>query len=73
MRWWACRKMTREPFFAAMSSRAADGVRDEIEGRGRTKMSAVEAAQQTMIDLARKLAEAGEIVLSGGSGDDDYV
>lgn len=63
----------REPVFAAMSERAAEGVRDEIEERGRTKLSAVQAAQQTMIEEARRLAEGGEIILAGGAGDDDYV
>ncbi len=63
----------REPVFAAMSQRAAEGVRDEIAERGRTKLSAVQAAQQVMIDEARRLAESGEIVLSGGAGDADYV
>ena len=63
----------REPVFAAMSARAAEGLRDEIEERGRTKMSTVQAAQQIMIDEARRLAENGEITLPGGAGDDDYV
>ncbi len=63
----------RAPVFAAMSQRAADGVREEIEERGRTKLSAVQAAQQVMIGEARRLAESGEIILSGGAGDDDYV
>ena len=63
----------RKPVFAAMSERAAEGVRDEIKERGRTKLSAVKAAQQTMIEEARRLAESGEIILAGGAGDDDYV
>ncbi|MGB7407804.1 MAG: FliG C-terminal domain-containing protein [Pontixanthobacter sp.] len=63
----------RDPFFTAMSERAGEGVKEELEERGRTKASAVEAAQQTMIDEARKLAAAGEIVLPGSGGDDDYV
>ncbi|MDT0574690.1 flagellar motor switch protein FliG [Croceicoccus sp. F390] len=58
-------------FFAAMSTRAADGVRDEMELRGRIKKADVEAAQQRMIQHARTLAEQGEIVF--GSGDGDYV
>lgn len=62
----------RDFFFAAMSSRAADGVRDEIEGRGRLKMAEVEAAQKVIIDAARKLAADGVIVFGGGD-DDDYV
>ncbi len=63
----------REPFFGAMSSRAADGVRDEIEARGRIKRSDVEAAQQEIIAVAKRLAADGAIVFGGGSGDDEYV
>ncbi|MCX7865319.1 MAG: flagellar motor switch protein FliG [Novosphingobium sp.] len=61
----------RQPFFAAMSSRAADGVRDEIEMRGRVKMQDVREAQRRMVAIARQLAEAGEISLRAGDG--EYV
>ncbi len=61
----------REPVYAAMSSRAADGVKDEIEERGRIRKADVEAAQQSMIETARKLAESGEI--NFGSQDGEYV
>lgn len=61
----------RERFFAAMSSRAADGVRDEIEARGRVKLADVEAAQREMVAAARRLAADGAIVF--GPGEDDYV
>lgn len=59
----------RAPFFAAMSSRAADGVRDEIELRGRLAKSEVQAAQRAIVAIARGLAEAGEIVIGSGSGE----
>jgi flagellar motor switch protein FliG len=59
----------RAPFFAAMSSRAADGVRDEIELRGRLAKSEVAAAQKAIVDIARSLADAGEIVIGSGSGE----
>lgn len=59
----------RAPFFAAMSSRAADGVRDEIELRGRIAKSDVLAAQKTIVATARRLADAGEIVIGSGSGE----
>ena len=62
----------REVFFAAMSSRAADGVRDEIDARGRIKMAEVEAAQKAMVDIARRLAADG-VIAFGNSGDDEYV
>ena len=61
----------RGPFFAAMSSRAADGVRDEIELRGRLAKSEVQAAQRKVVDLARNLAEQGEISL--GADDGEFV
>jgi flagellar motor switch protein FliG len=59
----------RAPFFAAMSSRAADGVRDEIDLRGRLAKSEVLAAQKAIVEVARGLADAGEIVIGSGSGD----
>ncbi|WP_067732510.1 flagellar motor switch protein FliG [Novosphingobium naphthalenivorans] len=58
-------------FFRAMSSRAADGVKDEIAARGRTKLADVVAAQKEIVTIARKLAAEGTIVF--GSSDDDYV
>ncbi|MFC3099926.1 flagellar motor switch protein FliG [Altererythrobacter lauratis] len=61
----------RAPFFAAMSSRAADGVRDEIEMRGRIKLADVREAQRRIVALARELAELGEISL--GAGDGEFV
>jgi flagellar motor switch protein FliG len=61
----------REVFFAAMSSRAADGVRDEIASRGRLKMADCIEAQKQIVAAARRLAAEG--VISFGSGDDDYV
>ena len=61
----------RGPFFAAMSSRAADGIRDEIELRGRLSKADVQAAQRKIVDLARSLAEQGEISL--GADDGEFV
>lgn len=61
----------REPFLGAMSSRAADGVRDEIELRGRLKREDVENAQKAIVEIAKSLADQGEIAI--GAGDDDFV
>ena len=61
----------RAPFFAAMSSRAADGVRDEIELLSKVKRKDVLAAQKTMIEIARRLRDEGEIAL--GAGDGEFV
>ncbi|AKH44165.1 flagellar motor switch protein FliG [Altererythrobacter atlanticus] len=62
----------RDHFFRAMSSRAADGLRDEIESRGRIKRADVEAAQQKILIVAKKLAAEGLLVF-GDSGEDEYV
>lgn len=62
----------RDNFFRAMSSRAADGVKDEIAARGRVKLADVVDAQKQMVAAARRLSADGTIVF-GSSGDDDYV
>jgi len=62
----------RDHFFRAMSSRAADGLRDEIETRGRLKRADVEAAQKQIIEVAKRLAAEGTIIIGQG-GDDEYV
>ena len=61
----------REHFFGAMSSRAADGLRDEIEQRGRVKKEEVQGAQKEIIAIAKRLIEQGDLIM--GDGDDDYV
>ena len=61
----------RAAFFAAMSSRAVDGVRDEIELRGRISRGDVEKAQKTIVETARRLSEDGEIIM--GADDGDFV
>lgn len=61
----------RDHFFAAMSQRAADGLRDEIENRGRVKRTDIEAAQRQIVAIAKRLVAEGELVL--GDGDEDYA
>lgn len=61
----------REQFFGAMSSRAADGLRDEIESRGRVKKTDVQAAQKEIVAIAKRLIAQGELIM--GEGDEDYV
>jgi flagellar motor switch protein FliG len=63
----------RECFFSAMSSRAADGVKDEIDARGRLKLAEVLEAQKAMVTVARRLAAEGTIQFGVGGGDDEYV
>ncbi|MFW2349016.1 flagellar motor switch protein FliG [Qipengyuania sp.] len=61
----------RDQFFDAMSSRAADGLRDEIEMRGRVKKADVETAQKEVVAIAKRLIAQGDLIM--GEGDEDYV
>jgi flagellar motor switch protein FliG len=60
-----------EAFLRNMSTRAADMVREDMEARGPMRVSQVEAEQKAILQIARRLAESGEIIIGGG--DDTYV
>ncbi len=62
----------REKVFKNMSTRAAETLREDLESRGPVRVSEVEAEQKEMLKVVRRLADEGQIVLSGG-GDDDFV
>lgn len=63
----------RERFLGCMSSRAADGIRDEMEARGPMKLADVLDAQKTMIAIARQLIKDGTLMMPGKGGDEEYV
>jgi flagellar motor switch protein FliG len=56
-----------------MSQRAADMLREEMEYLGPVKMSAVEQVQQQIVDVIRRLEDAGEITTHGGDEDEGYI
>lgn len=58
-------------FTANMANRAAELMREDMEMRGPVRMSRVEAERKTILETARRLAEAGEISLTKGS--EEYV
>jgi flagellar motor switch protein FliG len=62
----------REKVFRNMSSRAAETLREDLEGRGPVRVSEVEAEQKEMLKIVRRLADEGQIVLGGG-GDDEFL
>ena len=62
----------KEKIFKNMSARAAEMMRDDLEAKGPVKLKEVEEAQKEMLTVARRLADAGEISLGGGS-DEEYV
>lgn len=62
----------RDKFLKNMSQRAAEMLREDIEMRGPVRVSQVETEQKSILQIVRRLADAGEIVLAG-QGDDSYV
>lgn len=56
----------KEKILKNMSKRAAEMLREDMEARGPVKLSEVESAQKEILAVARRLADAGEIVLGGG-------
>ncbi|WP_028117915.1 flagellar motor switch protein FliG [Ferrimonas senticii] len=62
--------MLRDKILNNMSKRQADLIRDDLEAMGPIRLSEVEAAQKEILAVARRLADAGEIMLAGGGGEE---
>jgi flagellar motor switch protein FliG len=60
----------KDKFFGNMSERARGMFRDDMEAKGPLRIADVEDAQKTIMRIARKLSDAGDLVLGGG---DDFV
>jgi len=64
-------EFVKDKFFGNMSSRARVMFVDEMEGKGPLRIADVEEAQKTIMRIARKMSDAGELVLVGRG--DDFV
>lgn len=60
----------RDKITKNMSKRAAEMLIDDLEALGPVRVSEVETAQKEILSVARRLADAGEIMLGGGGGDE---
>ena len=60
----------KEKIFKNMSKRAAEMLAEDLSAMGPVRVSDVEAAQKEILSVARRLADAGEIMLGAGGGDD---
>ena len=63
----------KEKILGNMSTRAAEMIVEDMEFMGPVRVSDVEAAQQRIVDVARRLEDSGEIVISGRGGAGDVV
>jgi flagellar motor switch protein FliG len=62
----------RELILGNMSSRAAEGLREDLESRGPVRLSEVEGQQKEILKIVRRLSDEGSVVIGGG-GDDGFV
>lgn len=65
-------EVLKEKIFKNMSKRAAEMLRDDLEAAAPARLSDVETAQKEILTVARRLSDAGEIML-GGSGGEEFV
>jgi flagellar motor switch protein FliG len=63
----------RDKIFKNMSTRAAEMMKEDLESKGPVKLSEVEAQQKQILQIVRKLADEGQIMLAGKGDDDQYV
>ncbi|MGZ3304449.1 MAG: flagellar motor switch protein FliG [Asticcacaulis sp.] len=63
----------RDMFMSNMSERAAKIMREDMESMGPVRLKDVDAAQMSMVQIAKDLAAKGEIMLAGQGGDDELI
>jgi len=62
-----------DKIFRNMSERAAQLIKEDMEYMGPVRVSDVEAAQQKIVDVVRRLEDAGEIIISGRGGEKEMI
>lgn len=63
----------KDKIFRNMSERAASLIGEEMEFMGPVRVSDVESAQQRIVDVVRRLEEAGEIIIAGRGGEKEMI
>lgn len=63
----------RDMFFSNMSERAGKLLREDMETMGPVRLKDVDEAQMEMVNNAKELAAAGEIMLADSKGDDELI
>jgi len=59
--------------FKNMSERAATLIKEDMEYMGPVRVSDVEGSQQRIVDVVRRLEEAGEVIVSGRGGEEEVI
>jgi len=63
----------QEKIFGNMSERAAALIKEDMQFMGPVRVSDVETAQQRIVDIVRRLEDAGEIIIAGRGGESDLI
>lgn len=63
----------KQLFFSNMSERAGKMLKEDMEALGAVRLKDVDEAQAGVVSTAKALADAGEIVISGASEEDELV
>ena len=63
----------RDKILGNMSKRAADMLLEEMEYLGPVRLSDVEQMQQQIVDIIRKLEDAGEIIIGGAEEEEEFI
>ena len=63
----------RDTFFSNMSERAGKILREDMEAMGPVRLKDVDEAQMRMVNVAKDLANKGEIMIASGNSDDELV
>lgn len=63
----------KDKIFRNMSERAVQLIREDMEYLGPVRISDVEAAQQRIVDVVRRLEDAGEIIIAGRGNEKEVI
>ena len=66
-------EQVQNAIFNNVSSRLAVMIKEDMEFMGPVRMKDVEEAQQKIVNIIRKLEDAGEIIIARGGGDEIVV
>ena len=63
----------KEKIFGNMSARAVAMIKEDMEYMGPMRVADVEAAQQRIVDVVRRLEDSGEIIILDRGGEKDVL
>jgi flagellar motor switch protein FliG len=63
----------RNFFFAGMSARASKNLQDDMQSLGPLRLKEVDEAQSKMVNLAKDLADKGELVIAKNNAEDELI